>query len=183
MREKIETALTRVRSRRAHDLDESLYLFYAARIEKVSSVHDLNQLVRSRIDREPDFLCATEADLIGDDEATYDRALFPDRVSFGHTALPVSYAYQPGEEADGVTVRVPLPMAAQLTTGQIQWMVPGLREEQIGVLLRALPKAVRKTADAARAEDPRDRRVVRAGPRGLSHRPRGASHAHNIACR
>jgi ATP-dependent helicase HrpA len=144
VREKIETALTRVRSRRAHDLEESLYLFYAARLENVSSVHDLNQLVRSRIAREPDFLCATEADLIGDDEATYDRALFPDRVSFGPTALPVSYAYKPGEEADGVTVRVPLPMAAQLTTGQIQWMVPGLREEQIGVLLRALPKAVRK---------------------------------------
>jgi ATP-dependent helicase HrpA len=145
VREKIETALTRVRSRRAHDLDESLYQFYAARIENVSSVHDLNQLVRERVTKEPDFLCATEADLIGDDEATYDRALFPDRVSFGPTALPVSYAYKPGEEADGVTVRVPLPMAAQLTTGQIQWMVPGLREEQVGVLLRALPKAVRKT--------------------------------------
>jgi ATP-dependent helicase HrpA len=144
VREKIETALTRVRSRRAHDLEESLYQFYAARIGNVSSVHDLNKLVRSRIDREPDFLCATEPDLIGDDEATYDRALFPDRVSFGPTALPVSYAYKPGEESDGVTVRVPLPMAAQLTTGQIQWMVPGLREEQIGVLLRALPKAVRK---------------------------------------
>ncbi|HEX8312664.1 MAG TPA: ATP-dependent RNA helicase HrpA [Chthoniobacteraceae bacterium] len=144
VREKIETALTRVRSRRAHDLDEALYQFYAARIEGVSSAHDLNRLVRARIIREPDFLCATEADLIGDDEATYDRALFPDRVSLGNTALPVTYAYAPGGEADGVTVRVPLPMASQLTTGQLQWMVPGLREEQIGVLLRALPKRIRK---------------------------------------
>ncbi len=145
VRDKIDTALTRVRSRRAHDLEESLYQFYAARIENVSSVHDLNRLVRERITREPNFLCATEADLIGDDEATYDRALFPDHVSLGNTALPVTYAYTPGHEADGVTVRVPLPVAAQLTTGQIQWMVPGLREEQIGVLLRALPKTVRKT--------------------------------------
>jgi ATP-dependent helicase HrpA len=145
VREKIENALTRVRSRRAHDLEESLYQFYAARIENISSVHDLNRLVRERLGREPDFLCATEVDLIGDDEATYDRTLFPDHVSLGHTALPVTYAYTPGHEADGVTVRVPLPVAAQLTTGQIQWMVPGLREEQIGVLLRALPKAVRKT--------------------------------------
>ena len=40
--------------------------------------------------RTPDFLCATEADLIGDDEATYDRALFPDHVSLGNTALPVT---------------------------------------------------------------------------------------------
>jgi ATP-dependent helicase HrpA len=145
VREKIETALTRVRSRRAHDLDESIFQFYAARLENVSSVHDLNRWVRERIGQEPNLLCATEADLIGDDEATYDRTLFPDHVSLGHTALPVTYAYTPGHESDGVTVRVPLPVAAQLTTGQIQWMVPGLREEQIGVLVRALPKTVRKT--------------------------------------
>jgi len=144
VRDKIETALTRVRSRRAHDLEESLYQFYAARITGVSSVHDFNRLVRERLTREPDFLCATETDLIGDDDATYDRALFPDQVALGHTALPVTYAYTPGEDTDGVTVRVPLPVASHLTTGQLQWMVPGLREEQIGVLLRALPKTVRK---------------------------------------
>ncbi|MGB8166816.1 MAG: ATP-dependent RNA helicase HrpA [Chthoniobacteraceae bacterium] len=143
--DKIETALTRVRSRRAHDLEESLYQFYGARIEGVSSVHDLNRFVRDRIARDPDFLCATEIDLIGDHDATYDRALFPDQVSMGNTALPVTYAYSPGEDADGVTVRVPLPVAEHLTSGQLQWMVPGLREEQIGVLLRALPKTVRKT--------------------------------------
>jgi len=145
VRDKIETALTRVRSRRAHDLDESLYQFYAARIENVSSVHDLNRLVRARLEREPDFLCATEVDLIGDDDATYDHALFPDEVALGTTALPITYAYTPGVETDGVTVRVPLPIAEHLTTGQLQWMVPGLREEQIAVLLRALPKTVRKT--------------------------------------
>jgi ATP-dependent helicase HrpA len=144
VRDKIETALTRVRSRRAHDLEESLYQFYAARITGVSSVHDLNRLVREHLTREPDFLCATEADLIGDDDATYDRTLFPDQVALGHTALPVTYAYTPGDDTDGVTVRVPLPVASQLTTGQLQWMVPGLREEQIAVLLRALPKTVRK---------------------------------------
>ena len=143
--EKIETALTRVRSRVAHDLDESLYLFYSKRIEGVSSVHDLNRLVRSRIAVEPDFLCATEADLIGDADTAFDHAMFPDEVSLGNTALPITYAYDPGEDFDGVTVRVPLPMAERLTTGQLQWMVPGLREEQIGVLLRALPKTVRKT--------------------------------------
>lgn len=144
VREKIETALTRVRSRKAHDVEETLYQFYAERIRGVSSVHDLNRLVRERITKDPDFLCATEEDLIGDDEATYDRALFPDSVALGNAVLPVTYAYQPGGEVDGVTVRVPLPVAEQLTSGQLQWMVPGLREEQIGVLLRALPKAIRK---------------------------------------
>jgi ATP-dependent helicase HrpA len=144
VREKLENALTRVRSRRAHDLEESLYQFYADRIEGISSVHDLNRLVRDRIGKEPDFLCATEADLIGEDDTTYDRQMFPDHVTVGSVTLPVTYAYTPGDETDGVTLRVPLPIAEHLTSGQIQWMVPGLREEQIGILLRALPKTVRK---------------------------------------
>ncbi len=145
LRDKLETALTRVRNRWAHSLDESLYQFYAARLEGISSVHDLNRAVRARLGKEPDFLCATEEDLIGGHDASFDRDLFPDQVSMGNSALVLSYAYNPGDEADGVTVRVPLPVAEQLTTGQLQWMVPGLREEQIGVLLRALPKTVRKT--------------------------------------
>jgi ATP-dependent helicase HrpA len=144
VREKIETALTRVRSRRAHDLDEALFQFYAARVENVSSVHDMNRLVRDRIVREPNFLCATEADLVGEDDTTYDRTLFPDKISLGNTVLPIVYAYTPGTETDGVTVKVPLPIAEQLTSGELQWLVPGLRNEQISVLLRALPKAIRK---------------------------------------
>ncbi len=145
VRSKIETALTRVRNRRALSLDEAIFRFYAARIEGVSSVHDLNRLVRERIGQEPNFLCATEQDFMGEEEAEFDRALFPDRVALGNTALPLTYAFNPGEEEDGVTVRVPLPVAGQLTAGQIQWMVPGLREEQASVLLRALPKRIRKT--------------------------------------
>ena len=148
LREKIEAALTRVRDRRVDSLDEAFYRFYATRITGVSSVHDLNKLVRERIGREPGFLCADEETLLpGGEEGGFgfDRTLFPEEVSLGNTALPLSYAYAPGEERDGVTVRVPLPVAENLTTGQLQWMVPGLREELSGILLRALPKGIRKT--------------------------------------
>lgn len=144
LKERLENALTRVRNRKAQDIDESLYQFYAARIDGVSSVHDFNRLYRSKVGAQPDFLVATEEDLIGDDDTNYDRALFPDTVALGNTVLPVTYSYTPGAETDGATVKVPLPIAQQLTSGEIQWLVPGLREEQIGVLLRALPKATRK---------------------------------------
>ncbi|MBX7211060.1 MAG: DUF3418 domain-containing protein [Verrucomicrobiaceae bacterium] len=145
LREKIETTLTRVRSHRVYDIAEALFAFYDERIKDVSSIHDLNRLIKERTAEKPNFLCATEADLTGGgEELAPDLALFPDKVTFGQSVLPVSYAYTPGQENDGVTVQVPLPVAEHLTTGQIQWMVPGLRDELSQVLLRALPKTIRR---------------------------------------
>ena len=144
LREKIETSLTRVRSTRAWDVAEALFNYYDARIKNVSSVHDLNKLVNERCKEQPDFLCASEQDLVGNEDFACDLQLFPDQVSFGATVLPLNYNYSPGEDHDGVTVQVPLPVAEHLTSGQIQWMVPGLREELISVLLRALPKVKRR---------------------------------------
>jgi ATP-dependent helicase HrpA len=144
VREKVETSLTRVRHNRALDIDELLYRFYAQRLEGVSSLHDLNRVVAEKSRTDPDFCMVTEDDLLGGVDAAFDRSLFPDQVQLGNTALPLSYHFDPGEELDGVTVRVPLPVAEQLTSGQIQWLVPGLRQEQIETLLRALPKVLRR---------------------------------------
>jgi ATP-dependent helicase HrpA len=80
LRVKMETALTRLRNHRALVLDEMLYRFYAARIDGVSSTHDLQRFVKSRLAIEPDFLCATEADLLGDSGADYDRDAFPEQI-------------------------------------------------------------------------------------------------------
>lgn len=145
LREKIETTLTRVRSHRVYDIAEALFAYYDERIKDVSSIHDLNRFIKERTAEQPNFLCATEADLTGGgEELAPDLALFPDKVSFGHSVLPVTYSYTPGHDNDGVTVQVPLPVAEHLTTGQIQWMVPGLRDELSQVLLRALPKTIRR---------------------------------------
>ena len=55
-----------------------------------------------------------------------------------------SLTRSPSAPRDRVTVQVPVQVAEHLTSGQIQWMVPGLREELISVLLRALPKVKRR---------------------------------------
>ena len=113
--------------------------------------------MKTRIGGDPDFLCAKEADLVEEHELAFDRTLFPDDVSLGNAVLKLEYAYTPGDERDGVTVKVPLLVAQTLSEAQIFWMVPGLREEQIGVLLRALPKAVRRSLHPL---DPKVREVV-----------------------
>lgn len=144
LRDKLETVFARARSQRTFLVLEALFDFYKARLSGVSSVHDLNRIVQARVKTEPDFLMATEADLTGGREEVCDPQQFPDHVQLGNSVLPVSYAYRPGGEQDGVTVQVTPEMARHLTTGQMQWLVPGLRTEIAGVLLRALPKATRK---------------------------------------
>ena len=71
-------------------------------------------------------------------------AAFPDAVQLAEQPLPLRYAYAPGEEWDGVTVQLPVELARSLSGAQIEWSVPGLRAEQVGELLRSLPKALRR---------------------------------------
>lgn len=144
LRDKLETVFARARSQRTFLVLEALFDFYKARLHGVSSVHDLNRLVQSRRVDEPEFLMACEADLNGGREDLCDPLQFPDTVQLGNSVLPISYAYRPGGESDGVTVQVPAEVAPHLTSGQMQWMVPGLRLEIAAALLRALPKASRK---------------------------------------
>ncbi|MFM2143253.1 MAG: ATP-dependent helicase HrpA, partial [Verrucomicrobiota bacterium] len=144
LRQKIETMLTRVRSNLVYAVEERLFRFYNTRLKNISSIHDLNRIVKERCETEPRFLCATEADLAGGEDFEADLQQFPDQVALANSVIPITYNYKPGQEHDGVTVKVPVQLAGHLTTGQVQWMVPGMREEIAAALLRALPKSIRR---------------------------------------
>jgi len=62
----------------------------------------------------------------------------------GVIALPVSYEFAPGSEADGVTIDIPLTTLNQARPDEFSWQVPGLREELVTELIRSLPKARRR---------------------------------------
>ena len=144
LRHKVETRLSRNRRARVDAVAERLFAFYDARLRDISSWHDLNRLIREQGGGRDSFLRVSEAELAGGDDTEGAAVQFPDQVAFGSSVLPLSYAYKPGAENDGVTVRVPAAVAAHLSSGQIQWMVPGLREELAAVMLRALPKPLRR---------------------------------------
>jgi ATP-dependent helicase HrpA len=142
LREKIEMWQTRLPHRVVTDLDETLFQFYAARIQDVGSTHELNRLVKSQED--PGFLCATEKDLLGGHAASFEKNLFPDTLPVGDGEAPVRYSYAPGEERDGVTLRLSMQMADALDAAQLEWRVPALREERVACLLQLLPKTLRR---------------------------------------
>jgi ATP-dependent helicase HrpA len=142
IREKIENWRTRVRHYALGDLDEALAKFYARQITGVSSVHELNRFLRDPEAQER--LCITEEELAGGQLLDYDATAFPDAVSVNGQLVPLAYAYAPGEEHDGVTIELPFNVAQTASSALIEWAVPGLREEMINELLRALPKSIRR---------------------------------------
>jgi ATP-dependent helicase HrpA len=142
VRQKIENLQTRARHHGMIDLDQALCSFYAKHIENVSSFHELNRLLGERSGQT--FLCAAEADLLGDLQLNYDTNAFPDAVHIADQPLALNYAYAPGEDWDGVTVQLPVDLARALSPAAVEWSVPGLRAEQVGEWLRSLPRTLRR---------------------------------------
>lgn len=145
LRKRLEAALTRVRNSRFFAVEEKLFEFYRRALHglSVSSVHDLNKLMSERLKLDPNFLIAREEDLTGGEDYSADLEQFPDQAEVNNCVLPIHYAYKPGHEDDGVTVQVPLPVVNQLTSAELQWIVPGLREELVANMIKALPKQKR----------------------------------------
>jgi ATP-dependent helicase HrpA len=142
MRQKLDLWQTRVRPRGAVDLAEALFEFYTRRLQRAASLPDLDRALKSKGD--PNYLCAQEADLLGERAGEFDGSLFPDAVPAGEHAVAVAYAYAPGEERDGVTLRLAVPLMELVDPGQLEWAVPALREERVLELLRLLPKTLRR---------------------------------------
>ena len=69
---------------------------------------------------------------------------FPDMLQVDGQTLPLVYRFAPGEDDDGLTVTIPFDGLADLDPGRFEWLVPGMLEDKVLALLRALPKSVRR---------------------------------------
>jgi len=145
IRDEAETRLTRTRSSGYMNLDEAVYRFYAAQITNVSAVAELVDFVRHQQATRPKFLFMSEDSLRPDEEVAHDAAAFPEALPVDNRVLPLAYAYQPGKETDGVTVRVSLAEAEALTPAALDWAVPGHLPEKVELMLKALPKEQRRS--------------------------------------
>jgi len=70
---------------------------------------------------------------------------FPESLDIGSVSkLPLQYRFEPGDDADGVTIQVPEALVNQLHKEKLEWLVPGLLEEKLIALLKSLPKRLRR---------------------------------------
>ena len=143
LHQRIQMGRSRSRDVALPDLDQALFRFYRSQLEGISSIHDLHRAVKEQSRNQPGFLVATEADLAGESSLDWDEASFPRTVSVAGQSVTVDYAYAPGEPQDGATVRVPAALAHRMEPDMLDWIIPGLRREQIMHLVKGMPKAQR----------------------------------------
>ncbi len=126
--------------------DEGLFAFYDARIPPdITSVRHFDSWWKKVSRQTPDLLTLTPADIRVAGEDLPDEEEFPLRWSAGpEVSLSLSYAFEPGAAADGVTVDVPLALLPELDPAEVPGAAPGLRGELVTALLRSPAKAVRK---------------------------------------
>ena len=126
--------------------DEELFAFYDARVpQHVVSARHFDSWWKQARREQPDLLTFTPEMLLRDSAADVSEEDYPRTWRVDGHDLSVTYQFEPGTAADGVTVHVPLPLLPALREEPFAWQVPGLRHELVTALIRGLPKAVRRT--------------------------------------
>ncbi|MFP4012806.1 MAG: ATP-dependent RNA helicase HrpA [Chitinispirillaceae bacterium] len=131
----------KLRTRALYSGDEVLFRFYHERLPKVTSIHDLNRMIRKKGGDTHLFL--KEEDILST-SVPCEVVNYPDRVSIGDRSFPLSYAFDPGSEKDGVTLKLPLNAAPFVKKDALSWLVPAMWPDLIRDLLRNLPRELRR---------------------------------------
>ena len=134
------------RSRRPDVLvdDDLLIAFYESRIPKgICNREDLKALLKKEASLDQQ-LRLEKADLMRHEAAgiTVDR--YPKKMIVGGVELSLTYHFEPGSPKDGVTLVLPLTQLNQVDGRRCEWLVPGMCEEKVLLLLKSLPQKLRR---------------------------------------
>lgn len=121
--------------------DEAMAKFYLTKIPNVTSIHDLNALIKEK--GSDSFLFMKETDLIGRDTVEIATS-FPDTVQIGEMSFPIRYEFDPTSVHDGATVKIPEMELAYMNESVFDWIVPGFIVARVQYLLECLPKTFKK---------------------------------------
>jgi len=127
-------------------VDEQVLIdFFEARLPE--SVYDgpTFEAWRKRVEQDtPDYLQLTRSMLMQRAAEEVTAGDYPDYLDFGGLRLPLTYRFEPGSDADGITLTVPRAAIRQIDAASCEWLVPGMRADKIEALLRGLPKSWRR---------------------------------------
>jgi ATP-dependent helicase HrpA len=124
--------------------DETLFDFYDERVpEDVVSGRHFDAWWKKARHSDPDLLGFEKSMLMNEAAGDVSEADYPDVWKQGALRVRLTYQFEPGADADGVTVHIPVQVLNQVRPDGFDWQVPGLRAELVTELIRSLPKQLR----------------------------------------
>lgn len=125
--------------------DETLFSFYDQRIPNdVVSGRHFDHWWKNASKQNADLLNFEKEMLIKDGANKVSALDYPNTWNQGNLKLRLTYQFEPGTDADGVTVHIPLPILNQVEEKGFEWQIPGVRRELVIALIKSLPKPVRR---------------------------------------
>ncbi|HKQ71871.1 MAG TPA: ATP-dependent RNA helicase HrpA [Polyangiaceae bacterium] len=141
----LEALAERARRRDLAIDERAVFAFFDERVP--ADVHSTISFERWRKIAEqadPRLLCMTREHLAGEGASLVSEENFPSVLRVGDHAVELRYRFAPGDEDDGITAVIALPIVHLLDPRRFEWMVPGMLAEKIDALIESLPKALRK---------------------------------------
>ena len=124
---------------------EELVRFYDALIP--ADVHTTASFETWRREYErahPRALHFEREQLLADEAGEVSDRDYPDQLEVNGAVLPLRYHFAPGEEDDGVTLVCPVELLNRVSANRCEWLVPGMLEEKVTLMIKALPKHLRR---------------------------------------
>jgi ATP-dependent helicase HrpA len=124
--------------------DEQIYDFYHRRLPDsiVDAVTFESWVKKLDTDTIKQLTLIADDVLATDHEG--DSQTYPETLTVKDQTLRLDYVFDPADEADGVTVMIPLALLNQFDESDFDYLVPGLLKEKVQALIKSLPKQLRK---------------------------------------
>ncbi len=92
----------------------------------------------------PRLLFLSKEDLMQHAAAHITEEQFPKFYKTDDGKFKLAYRFEPHHPLDGVTLTVPLTVLNRLSAPALEWLVPGMLREKLQLLIKALPKQIRR---------------------------------------
>jgi ATP-dependent helicase HrpA len=143
--EDIETLEAKSRRRDILIDEDRLYDFYDEKLpDHIHSGHAFEKWRKKAESNQPKQLYVTRDFLMQRDDEHVTEDQYPDYMTVQEARLPLSYHFEPNHVRDGVSVKIPAVLLNQMQNQDFDDLVPGMLEEKVTAIIRALPKTIRK---------------------------------------
>lgn len=142
--QELEELESRTRRRDILVDEQALFDFYNERLpENMYTATSLQSWLKRNPEAERTLYMTREL-LLARDPGSGVGQQFPDHVEWEDMRFRLSYQFEPGQAADGVSVTIPVALLNRTPRYLFDWLVPGLLREKCIQLVKGLPKEKRK---------------------------------------